>query len=78
MDPSYSLHARIPVEKKAPERRRKRKVIQMDNHLNAYKYTCYQCSTDVYFLPGHELVCTKCSSRIVEKPSHGKRWISAR
>jgi len=77
MDPSYSLHSRIPQKPKPKERRRKRKIISVCK-VNSYKYKCYTCDADVYFLPGHELVCTKCSSRIVEKVSQEKRIVSAR
>lgn len=77
MDPSYSLHSRIPQKPKLKERRRKRKIISVCK-VNSYKYKCYTCAADVYFLPGHELVCTKCSSRIVEKVSQEKRIVSAR
>lgn len=77
MDPSYSLHSRIPEIPKGKVRRRKRKLVTISN-VNAYKYKCYECAADVYFLHGHELVCTNCSSRIVEKVSQEKRIVSAR
>lgn len=77
MDPSYSLHTRNPEKTKVRERRRKRKLVTISK-INAYKYTCYECGSDVYFLPGHELVCTNCSSRIVEKVSQEKRIVSSR
>lgn len=77
MDPSYSLHSRIPQQPKVRERRRKRKLVTISK-VNAYKYQCYECAMDVYFLPGHELVCTNCSSRIVEKVSQCERTVSAR
>jgi len=77
MDPSYSLHSRIPQKPKPKERRRKRKLVTISK-VNAYKYKCYDCAVEVYFLPGHELVCTNCSSRIVEKVSQEKRIVSAR
>ena len=68
MDPSYSL--RIP-QKEAPAKKktRKRKIINTyrPEQTSSHKYICYQCSSDVYFLPGHELVCATCASRIVEK-----------
>ena len=80
MHSSYSLHGRIPSSVKAPERRRKRKILPVKQHFSSLKYRCYQCHADVYFLAGHELVCSKCSSRIVEKIAEnpGKRQISAR
>ena len=77
MDPSYSLHSRIPEKAPVTKRRRKRKLVNISK-VNAYKYQCYGCAADVYFLPGHELVCTNCSSRIVEKVSQEKRTVSAR
>jgi len=77
MDPSYSLHSRIHEKPKLKERRRKRKLVTFSK-VNAYKYTCYECAADVYFLPGHELVCVNCSSRIVEKVSQEKRIVTAR
>lgn len=77
MDPSYSLHARIPEKPKFKKQRRKRKLISICK-INSYKYTCYSCFADVYFLPGHELVCRHCSSRIVQKVSQGERIVSAR
>ena len=68
MDSSYSL--RIPV-KEVPNKKktRKRKIIKRykQAHLSSHKYQCYQCSAEVYFLPGHELTCATCASRIVEK-----------
>jgi len=71
MDPSYSL--RIPV-KEVPNKKktRKRKIIShyqqaQQTLLTSYEYQCYQCAAKVYFLPGHELVCATCASRIVEK-----------
>ena len=66
MDKSYSL--RIPVVPAPVTKRRKRKIISMPVQMkSSFKYRCYQCGADVYFLPGHELVCSTCSSRIVEK-----------
>ena len=79
MDPSYSL--RIPQKEVVKQKRRKRKVIQIPTQMtSSYKYRCYHCSTDVYFLPGHELVCSTCASRIVEKVrlEPQKRIIAAR
>jgi DNA-directed RNA polymerase subunit RPC12/RpoP len=66
MDKSYSL--RIPVVEKPVQKRRKRKIVPLPMQMkSSFKYKCYQCSADVYFLPGHELVCSSCSSRIVTK-----------
>ena len=66
MHSSYSLH--IPKKVEKIKRRRKRKVIPIISHqYNSYKYICYACGAEVYFLPGHELVCSKCASRTVEK-----------
>ena len=66
MHSSYSLH--IPKKVEKPKRRRKRKVIPIISHqYSSYKYICYTCGADVYFLPGHELVCSQCASRTVEK-----------
>lgn len=81
MDPSYSL--RIPVPDVPNKKKtRKRKIIKQYRRpqTNSFKYKCYQCSADVYFLPGHELVCATCSSRIVEKidTEPKKRTIIAR
>ena len=81
MDPSYSL--RIPtVEKTGRKKNRKRKIKKTYTPVTAstFKYRCYQCSADVYFLPGHELVCATCASRIVEKINWNpeKRIIRAR
>jgi len=67
MHSSYSLHAHIPSKKKPEPRRRKRKILPVIEQYSSLKYRCYQCSADVYFLPGHELVCSKCASRTVEK-----------
>lgn len=80
MHSSYSLHGRIPTSTRAEPRRRKRKVIQVIQQFSSLKYLCYSCGADVYFLPGHELVCSKCASRIVEKVNvtPKKRVISAR
>ena len=66
MHSSYSLH--IPKKVEKVKRRRKRKVIPIISHqYNSYKYICYSCGAEVYFLPGHELVCSKCASRTVEQ-----------
>jgi len=80
MHSSYSLHARIPVPAKAAPRRRKRKVLCVPQQYSSLKYRCYRCGADVYFLPGHELVCGSCASRIVEKVNENpqKRVVSAR
>ena len=81
MDPSYSLHTRNHQPKVSKVKKRKRRTVQLQtDNYRAHKYKCYQCQEDVYFLPGHELVCTKCSSRIVEKKPdvEQKRIISAR
>ena len=79
MHTSYSL--RIPKAEPQKKQRRKRKIVVPIHQVqyNAYKYQCYSCGTDVYFLPGHELVCAKCASRIVTKcKSQEKRIVSAR
>lgn len=66
MHSSYSLH--IPKPSKPVERRRKRKAIQLvTEQFNSYKYVCISCRAAVYFCPGHELVCSQCASRTVEK-----------
>ena len=81
MDPSYSLHARTVQAKKAPERRRKkRKFVPATINYSSLKYKCYQCNADVYFLQGHELACSICSSRTVKKvrDEPQKRIIAAR
>ena len=68
MDASYSL--RIPVKEIVSKKKtRKRKIITRYKqvHLSSHEYQCYQCTAKVYFLPGHELVCATCASRIVEK-----------
>ena len=81
MDPSYSLHTRNhqPQVSKVKKRKRRPVQLQTDNH-RAHKYKCYDCHSDVYFLPGHELKCSQCASRIVEKKPdiEQKRTISAR
>lgn len=77
----YSLTTRAHVPKQSTVKKRKRKpVVLHHNHLKSYKYKCYECQADVYFLPGHDLCCVHCSSRIVEKcgDSQIKRTVSAR
>ena len=65
---SYSLTNREHVPKQSNVKKRKRKpVILQHNNFTSYKYKCYHCQSDVYFLPGHDLCCNNCSSRIVEK-----------
>jgi DNA-directed RNA polymerase subunit RPC12/RpoP len=79
MHTSYSL--RIPKVEPAKKQRRKRKIVVPIHQVqyNAYKYQCYSCGADVYFLPGHELACAQCASRIVSKSkSQEKRIVSAR
>ena len=82
MDRSYSLH--VPSAPKPEKKRRKRKKIlpppTEHNHHEAFVYQCYVCHADVYFMPGHELQCAHCSSRIVRKinTSSSKRQVSAR
>ncbi len=79
MHTSYSL--RIPKAEPQKKQRRKRKIVVPIHQVqyNAYKYQCYSCGADVYFLPGHELACAKCASRIVMKcKSQEKRIVSAR
>lgn len=79
MHTSYSL--RIPKVEPQKKQRRKRKIVVPIHQVqyNAYKYQCYSCGADVYFLPGHELACAKCASRIVMKcKSREKRIVSAR
>ena len=79
MLPSYSL--RIPKDHEKSSKRRKRKTVVVPAPMtSSYKYRCYQCSADVYFLPGHELVCATCASRIVLKinTEPKKRTIAAR
>lgn len=80
MHSSYSLHARIPSSNKPEPRRRKRKILPVMQHYSSLKYRCYHCGADVYFLPGHELVCSKCASRTVAKINENpeKRMFSAR
>ena len=82
MDPSYSLHSRAEkTTNRKTSRRRKRKVIPVPVHVfSSYKYICYSCKSDVYFLPGQELMCSTCSSRIVMKvPTQPmKRILTAR
>lgn len=79
MLPSYSL--RIPKKDSQTSKRRKRKSVIVPTPMtSSHKYTCYQCGGDVYFLPGHELICPKCASRIVLKIDYNptKRMFSAR
>lgn len=79
MHSSYSLH--IPQQKKAAPRRRKRKIIAIErNAITAFCYVCISCKSKVYFSPGHELVCSQCASRTVEKvrTEPVKRILSAR
>lgn len=80
MHSSYSLHARVPSTKQPEHRRRKRKILPVMQHYSSLKYRCYQCSANVFFLPGHELLCSKCASRTVVKIDENppKRIISAR
>lgn len=80
MHSSYSLHARIPVAKRPNERRRKRKVVKYVPQYSSLKYRCYHCSADVYFLPGHEIICSVCASRTVQKVNETpkKRILTAR
>ncbi len=79
MHSSYSLH--IPKEKTPTSHRRKRKVIPYALHsYQTYKYRCLDCQGDVFFAPGHELICTHCAGRTVEKvcANPKKRQICAR
>lgn len=82
MDRSYSLH--VPTVAKPEKKRRKRKKTFQPptehNRHEAHVYQCYTCHADVYFMPGHELQCANCSSRIVHKinTSTMKRQFSAR
>lgn len=67
---SYSLTTRTHQPKVSTVKKRKRRpVILANSHENfkSYKYKCYECKADVYFIPGHDLSCVQCSSRIVEK-----------
>jgi len=78
---SYSLTNREHVPKQSTVKKRKRKpVVLQHNNLKSYKYKCYECRADVYFIPGHDLCCVSCSSRIVEKVGDCqiKRTVSAR
>jgi len=78
---SYSLSNREHVPKQSTVKKRKRKpVVLQHNNLKSYKYKCYECRADVYFIPGHDLCCVSCSSRIVEKTGdcQVKRTVSAR
>jgi DNA-directed RNA polymerase subunit RPC12/RpoP len=80
MDRSYSLHSRIPKVVPVKKKRRKRKFTYVETRTHeSYQYNCYHCGNDVYFLPGHELVCTDCHGRIVTKPGlTTKRMVDAR
>lgn len=80
MDRSYSLHSRVCTVQPQKKKRRKRKFTYVEHNTHeSYIYKCYHCSKDVYFLPGHELVCTHCHGRIVVKPStKTKRILDAR
>lgn len=81
MDPSYSLHTRIHKPKVSLVKKRKSRPVHLaSDDYRAYKYQCYDCRADVYFLPGHELMCSNCASRIVEKVGGGeqKREVSSR
>jgi len=80
MDRSYSLKNDIPLAETQKKKRRKRKFTYIEHNTHeSYLYICYHCSADVYFLPGHELVCTKCHGRIVIKPCNKtKRILDAR
>jgi len=62
------------------KKRKSRPVHLASDDYRAYKYQCYECRADVYFLPGHELMCSNCASRIVEKMSGSeqKREVSSR
>jgi DNA-directed RNA polymerase subunit RPC12/RpoP len=78
---SYSLSNREHVPKQSTVKKRKRKpVVLQHNNLKSYKYKCYECRADVYLIPGHDLCCVSCSSRIVEKTGdcQVKRTVSAR
>lgn len=81
MDPSYSLHTRIHKPKVSLVKKRKSRPVHLaSDDYRAYKYQCYDCRADVYFLPGHELMCSNCASRIVEKVggAEQKREVSSR
>jgi DNA-directed RNA polymerase subunit RPC12/RpoP len=81
MFPSYSLHTRTPRPKESSVKKRKRRpVLLFSDNYRAHKYLCHACRAPVYFLPGHELVCSECASRIVEKVAEEgqKRVVSAR
>ena len=78
---SYSLTNREHVPKQSNVKKRKRKpVILQHNNFKSYKYNCYDCKKVVFFLPGHDLYCVSCSSRIVEKigDCQVKRTVMAR
>jgi DNA-directed RNA polymerase subunit RPC12/RpoP len=81
MFPSYSLHTRIHRPKANLVKKRKRRPVHLfSDNYRAHKYVCHACRADVYFLPGHELMCPACASRIVEKVAEvgQKRVVSAR
>lgn len=81
MIPSYSLHTRVHKPKVSTVKKRKSRPVHLaSDNYRAYKYKCYECHADVYFLPGHELVCSNCAARIVEKVAEAqqKREIYAR
>lgn len=68
MHSSYSLHIPQKPATSKSQRKRKRKIVPIVAHeYSSYKYKCITCSSDVYFTPGHELVCSACASRTVEK-----------
>jgi hypothetical protein len=78
---SYSLTTREHKPKQSIVKKRKRKpIVLQHSQLKSYKYKCYECRSDVYFLPGHDLCCIQCSSRIVEKTGNCqiKRTVCAR
>ena len=77
----YGLTTRLHKPKVSSVKKRKRKPVQLHNdNLKSYKYKCYECHRDVYFLPGHDIVCGHCSCRIVEKTGDKltKRTVVAR
>ena len=81
MFPSYSLHTRTHQPKdNAVKKRQRRPVLLFSDNYRAHKFVCHACRAIVYFLPGHELVCSACASRIVEKIDDvgQKRVVSAR
>lgn len=82
MDRSYSLHVPSAPAKKKVRRKRKKifKPPTEQNQHGSHLYQCYVCGADVYFIQGHELQCSTCSSRIVRKvnTSGEKRILKAR